>query len=108
MDELNLSTKKITELGEYISRRNEEFPASPLALWVPVAFAFGILLLLVGLSLFRGATWARVIAIFLVAINLVAQFTWVGVYPWWSLIMIALDILVLYAVTIHGGELREP
>ena len=76
--------------------------------WGWIHLIFGILLLLVGLSLFRGATWARVIAIFLVAINLVAQFTWVGIYPWWSLIMIALDILVLYAVTIHGGELREP
>ena len=78
------------------------------ATWGWIHLIFGILLLLVGLSLFRGATWARVIAIFLVAINLVAQFTWVGIYPWWSLIMIALDILVLYAVTIHGGELREP
>ncbi len=75
--------------------------------WGWIHLIFGVVLLLVGLALFRGSTFARVIAIILVGLNLVAQFTWVGVYPWWSLIMITLDLLVLWALMIHGRELKD-
>ena len=75
--------------------------------WGWIHLIFGIVLLLVGLALFRGSTVARVIAILLVGLNLIAQFTWVGIYPWWSLIMIALDLFVLYALMVHGRELKD-
>ena len=28
--------------------------------------------------------------------------------PWWAIVMIAFDVLVIYAVTVHGRELRTP
>jgi hypothetical protein len=28
-------------------------------------------------------------------------------YPVWSGIMIALDVIVIWAITVHGGELKE-
>jgi hypothetical protein len=75
--------------------------------WGWIHLIFGVVLLLVGLALFTGSTMARVVAIVLIGLNLVAQFTWVGVYPWWSLIMIAVDFFVLYALVVHGGELKN-
>jgi hypothetical protein len=66
----------------------------------------GAALILVGLALFTGAGWARVTAIVLAAINGVSQLFLLPVQPWWSLIVLALDVLVIYALTVHGRELK--
>jgi hypothetical protein len=66
----------------------------------------GVLLILVGLALLTGATWARVIAIILVALNAIGQLTLIGAQPWLSLILLGLDVLVIYALTVHGHELK--
>ncbi|MGR0318622.1 DUF7144 family membrane protein [Agromyces sp. ZXT2-3] len=66
----------------------------------------GAALILVALALFAGATWARVVAIILVILNAVSQLFLLPVQPWWSLTIIVLDILVIYALTVHGRELK--
>ena len=66
----------------------------------------GVLLILTSFFLYRGATWARVVAIILVILNAVGQLTLIDVQPWWSLAILAVDILVLYALTVHGRELK--
>jgi uncharacterized membrane protein len=66
----------------------------------------GILLLLIGVALLGGATWARGIAIVLVALNALAQLTLIAAQPWLSLAVLAIDILVIYALTVHGRELK--
>ena len=66
----------------------------------------GLALVLTSFFLYRGATWARVVAIILVILNAVGQLTLIDVQPWWSLAILAVDILVLYALTVHGRELK--
>ena len=66
----------------------------------------GILLILVALALFTGATWARVIAVILASLNAVGHIFLLPTQPWWSMIVIALDIFVIYALTVHGKELK--
>ncbi|KJL44144.1 MULTISPECIES: DUF7144 family membrane protein [Microbacterium] len=66
----------------------------------------GLLLILVGFALLAGATWARVVAIILVIINAIGQLTLVAAQPWLSITVLVLDILVIYALTVHGRELR--
>ena len=65
----------------------------------------GALLILVGIFLLLGATWARITAIVLVAINAIGQITLISVQPWLSLALLAVDILVIYALTVHGREI---
>ncbi|WP_194396916.1 DUF7144 family membrane protein [Microbacterium atlanticum] len=67
----------------------------------------GLLLILTGIALLTGATWARVVAIILVALNAIGQLTLIAAQPWLSLAVLALDILVIYALTVHGRELKE-
>jgi hypothetical protein len=74
--------------------------------WGWIHFIFGILLIVVGFLLMKGSTFARVLGIVLVALNIVAQFSWTTLYPFWSLILITVDILVIYALVIHGRELK--
>lgn len=66
----------------------------------------GALLVIVGAALFSGATWARVVAIILVIVNAIGQLFLLPVQPWWSLIVLAIDFLVIYALTVHGRELK--
>ncbi|MCR2785309.1 MULTISPECIES: hypothetical protein [unclassified Microbacterium] len=66
----------------------------------------GASLVVIGVALLSGATWARVVAIILVGLNAVGQLTLLPVQPWWSLIVLTIDILIIYALTVHGRELK--
>ncbi|WP_350346762.1 hypothetical protein ABIQ69_08875 [Agromyces sp. G08B096] len=66
----------------------------------------GATLILAGGALFAGATWARVLGVILAVLNAIGQLFLLPVQPWWSLIVIVLDILVIYALTVHGRELK--
>ncbi|GAA1443134.1 DUF7144 family membrane protein [Leifsonia poae] len=66
----------------------------------------GILMILTGAALFTGATWARVITIVLVIIGAIGQMLLIPAQPWWASITIGIDILIIYALTAHGRELR--
>ena len=72
--------------------------------WGWGALILGILLILVSLGIFSGATWARVIGIVLIGINLLFQFAYLGHYPLWSLTMIAIDIVVIFALAGSSGQ----
>ena len=78
-----------------------------LAGWGWWHLIIGLAIVLVGIFVLRGATFARVIAIILVSLNAISQLALLGVQPWWSIIVIALDILVIYALTVHGRELKQ-
>jgi hypothetical protein len=65
-----------------------------------------LLLLVAGGALLTGATWARVIAIILAIVSAASQLLLLPAQPWWSAIIIAVDVLVIYALTAHGRELR--
>jgi hypothetical protein len=73
--------------------------------WGWIHLLIGIGLVIVGIALYRGSTVARVAAIVLVGLNLLAQFTWIGAHPWWSVIIITLDVLIIYALVVHGEEM---
>lgn len=67
----------------------------------------GLLMIFTGVALYVGATWARVIAVVLAALSAISQLLLIPAQPWWALIIIAVDVLVIYAVTMHGSELKE-
>lgn len=78
-----------------------------LTTWGWVHMLLGIALLCAGTALFSGKTWARVVAIILAMLNLLAQFAFLSEYPIWSIIIIAVDVMVIYALTVHGHEVKE-
>jgi hypothetical protein len=72
--------------------------------WGWIHLLMGILIIVAGTSLFNGRMWARVLGVVLASLNLLAQFSFVSVYPLWSIIMMVVDVLVIYALTVHGSE----
>lgn len=69
-----------------------------LTAWGWLHVVLGILIALVGFALITGATWARVVAIAIAGLSIIANFLWLPYYPWWSVLIIALDVVVIWAV----------
>jgi hypothetical protein len=69
--------------------------------WGWVMLIWGVVLALVGLALWGGSEWARWVAVVLIGLNILAQLGWLGAtaYPLWTLVIIGLNIIVIYALT---------
>jgi len=75
--------------------------------WGWINLVMGIVVFLAGISLLSGAVWARMVGILLASLSLLANMAFLNAYPWWSVLMIVVDVLVIYSLTVHGGEMRE-
>lgn len=67
--------------------------------WGWIHIVLGVLMILVGLALMTGATWARATAIVIAALSIIANFLWLPYYPWWSILIIALNVVVIWAIS---------
>jgi hypothetical protein len=74
--------------------------------WGWTHLLIGILLVLVGVAVVLGQRWAQVTAIGLAVLSAIVVFAFVPANPFWALLVIALDVLVIYALAAHGGEAR--
>ncbi len=75
--------------------------------WGWIHMLLGILLFLAGLALIQGAVWARTVATILAALSAISAFMWLPYQPWWSVLIIVLDIFVIWAVTAHGRDITK-
>ncbi len=73
--------------------------ALDLGTWGWVHLVLGVLLAVTGTSLLRDApAWSRGLGVLLVALSTIVQFAWLPAYPIWSILMIALAVMVIYAL----------
>jgi hypothetical protein len=75
--------------------------------WGWTHLILGLVVVLAGFALFRGAMWARVLGIIVAGLSLIANFTFIPVYPFWAMLIIAVDVLVIWALAAHGRVLAE-
>ena len=72
--------------------------------WGIVHLCLGIVIAAAGLALNQGATWARVVVVVMAVVSAITNVAFMSAYPIWSVIMITINILVIYAVTVHGDR----
>ena len=91
---------------EYFVPTGSGFLVFDLTAWGWTLMIWGVLLVLAGLGLGAGQGWARWFAIVVVSLNFIAQLGFLGntQYPLWSLTVVALNIIVLYALTARWSE----
>ncbi|MCZ7590194.1 MAG: hypothetical protein M5U27_15315 [Gaiella sp.] len=94
---------------EYFVPTQAGYLVVDLTAWGWFMLVWGILLALGGLGLLGGQGWARWFAIVVVSLNVLAQLGFVGSssYPLWALTAIALNIVVLFALTARWHESAE-
>jgi hypothetical protein len=73
--------------------------------WGWIHMIGGVVIVVAGwYLLLTGHLWARLTAILVVSVSMIWNFYSIPYYPVWSIVMIALDIGILWAVTAHGSE----
>ena len=75
--------------------------------WGWIDLLIGIVILLAGFSVLHGSTWARFVGVVLASISAVAALTFISASPVWSIVVITVDVLVIHALAVHGGELKD-
>jgi hypothetical protein len=72
--------------------------------WGWIAIGFGALELLAALSVWRGGGFGRWFGIFVAGIALIGALMSMPAYPFWSLTLVAIDMLVIYGLAAYGGK----
>ena len=75
-----------------------------LRAWGWVALIFGVLQLVAGVGVLIGNQLARWTAVVLVGLNAIDQMFFIPAYPFWSLTIIAMDVVALYALCAYGSR----
>ena len=93
---------------EYYVVTQSGFLVVDLTAWGWIMMIWGVLLVVAALGLLTAQTWARWFTIVVVSLNFLAQLGFLGnsQYPLWSLTVIGLNVIVLYALTARWGESR--
>lgn len=75
--------------------------------WGWVHLILGIIIALAGFSLFAGRMWARIVAVLTAMVSALVNVAFLAAFPIWSTIMIVFDIIVIWAVIVHGREMKS-
>jgi hypothetical protein len=73
--------------------------------WGWIHLGWGVIVLLAGLGLLAGSLWARILGVIAAALSAVANFAFIPVYPVWSIVLIAVCVAVIWALTAHGKDI---
>jgi hypothetical protein len=78
-----------------------------ISVWGWIHLILGIVILASGLGLFFGVIWARIVGVILAALAGLVAFAWLPYFPIWAIILIAMSVAVIWALTVHGRDITE-
>jgi hypothetical protein len=85
---------------------NATYTFSDLRTWGWITLIIGVLLIVAAMGVLSGSQFARWFGIFIAGINALGFFASVQAYPFWALMVFAIDVLVIYALATYGGVKR--
>ena len=92
--------------GSFVVGRDGLLVPAGFTTWGWVHIAVGLVVAVAGVGLLVGRTWARVLAVVAAFGSALVNLGFLAAAPVMSAVVIGFDVLVIYAVTVHGGELR--
>ena len=81
-----------------------QFVFSDLNTWGWIVMVAGALTIVAGLYVLSGSELARWFGIAMAGLQAVAQILMIQAYPFWSLCVFAIDLIVIYALAVYGGK----
>jgi len=87
----------------YITSPNYIFTIN-VTTWGWVSLIMGAIIAIAGIYVFSGRLWARSIGIVLAILSAIANFFYIPYYPVWAVMIIALDVMVIWALASYGRE----
>ncbi|MBB3086762.1 DUF7144 family membrane protein [Geodermatophilus sabuli] len=92
----------------YVVRADALLVAVGFTTWGWVHLVLGVVGIVTGAGLMRGVRLARVVAVVFAVVSALVHLAFLPAYPVWSTLVIAFDVVVIYAVTVHGQEVASP
>ena len=92
--------------GYYLVRPNGLVVNVDYTEWGWIHLIIGLIAIAVGLGLMAGNMLARIVGVIIAVISATLNLLFIGAYPVWSTIVIAVDVIVIYAIVVHGRELK--
>ncbi|HSC90531.1 MAG TPA: hypothetical protein VLB86_02625 [Gaiellaceae bacterium] len=86
----------------FVVTRNYTFDLDVTA-WGWIHLILGVLLVITGLALYARAAWAAITALVLAVFSAIDNFFFIPYYPFWALLLIALNVWVIWALTRPGA-----
>jgi hypothetical protein len=74
--------------------------------WGWIHLIAGVIVFLAGIGLLSGQVWARTIGVIMAVVSILVNFAWLPWYPFWSIVMIAAGVFVIWALTVHGRDIE--
>ena len=93
--------------GFYLVRSNGLVVDVDYNTWGWVHTGIGIIGVLAGLGLLAGNMAARIVGIVIAFLSALVNLAFLSAYPVWSTIMITVDVIVIYAIIVHGREHKK-
>jgi hypothetical protein len=92
--------------GSYYAITPNQIIVFDLTTWGWLMMLWSVLVFFTGFGLMAGMTWARWVTIIVASLNILVQLGFVGnaAYPLWALCALALNVVILYAVTVRWSE----
>jgi hypothetical protein len=72
--------------------------------WGWIMLVLGVLMILTALGLNGARGWARITAMVLIGLHALAQIGFISAHPLWSVLVIGLSVVVIYALTVRWDE----
>jgi hypothetical protein len=98
----------ILEEDYYLVTRNGLLVSVDYTTWGWTHLVLGIIAGLTGVGLLAGNTAARVVGVAVAVVSALVNLAFMPAYPIWSFIVITLDVIVIFAIVVHGRELKSP
>jgi hypothetical protein len=83
---------------------HQTFVFSNLNTWGWIVLLLGAGMLLAAFGLFSGSELARWFGVAVASINAIGQLYYIPAYPFWSLAMFTVDLLIIYGLVAYGGR----
>jgi hypothetical protein len=90
--------------SDWIAFTSEGVLLIDLTAWGWVLLVLGVFQLVISASIAVGRTWSRIVGVVWASVIAIGQMAFLSVYPWWSLMIITISVLSIYALTVHGDE----
>jgi hypothetical protein len=92
--------------GYFVIPREDDLLLVEFTVWGVILLAWGALLAGAALAVASGKGWARWFAVLMASLNVIVQIGFLSAYPIWSTILIAIDVVVIFALTARWQEAR--
>jgi hypothetical protein len=92
---------------EWVVWTNRAALTLDISQWGWVHLIVGLAVLLSGIGVFSGNVLARTVGVIAAGVSLIANFVFIPAYPLWAIVVVTIDVLVIWALTAHGSEMRK-